>query len=136
MKPSDGKTNNSVRTIDLDNRMFGILDLQTKFQEAESTEHGYIGTDYVFTKPEGGHYHPQTVSKRLGRETKELGLPRLTAHGLRHTCATLMLAGGVQPKVAAERLKHADTRMFSNVYSHVTETMQREAASRLGEILF
>ena len=49
----------------------------------------------------------------LGRFTAELDLPRLTAHGLRHTCATLMLANGVAPKVAAERLGHGDATLFT-----------------------
>jgi len=66
----------------------------------------------VFTRPGGGAYHPQRLSKMLGDYTQELGLPRLTAHGLRHTSATLMLASGVAPKVAAERLGHADPTPF------------------------
>ncbi len=136
LKRSDGKNNSAIRTIDLDVRLLEILELQARLQFLEQQNDGYLVTDFVFTKPGGDHYHPHTISKTLGRETERLGLPRLTAHGLRHTCATLMLAGGVQPKVAAERLGHADTRMFSNVYSHVTETMQREAADKLGQILF
>ncbi|MGF1596354.1 MAG: tyrosine-type recombinase/integrase [Acidimicrobiales bacterium] len=134
--PSSGKNQSAIRTIDLDRRLVGILELQATQQRQERTQPGYELSDYVFTKPMGGHYHPQAISKRLTRESVQLGLPRLSAHGLRHTCATLMLAGGVPAKVAAERLGHADTRMFSNVYSHVTPSMQRDAADRLGDALF
>lgn len=133
---SDGKNKTAVRTIDLDPQMIEILHQQDRTQTEESGQPGYFVTDYVFTKPSGSHYHPQTISKRLARESEQMGLPRLTAHGLRHTCATLMLAEGVPAKVAAERLGHADTRMFSNVYSHVTPTMQREAATKVGDALF
>ena len=52
------------------------------------------------------------------------------------TCATLMLASGVAPKVAAERLGHAYATLFTNLYSHVTPTMQREAAAKIGQALF
>jgi integrase len=83
-----------------------------------------------------GPYHPQYLSRLLGRYSEELGLPRLTAHGLRHTCATLMLANGVPPKVAAERLGHSDPSLFMNLYSHVTPSMQREAAEKIGAVLF
>ena len=38
--------------------------------------------------------------------------------------------------VMAERLGHADATLFSNLYSHVTPTMQREAAERIGAALF
>jgi len=46
------------------------------------------------------------------------------------------LANGVPPKVAAERLGHADATLFTNLYSHVTPTMQREAAEKIGAALF
>lgn len=47
-----------------------------------------------------------------------------------------MLASGVPPKVAAERLEHANPTLFTNLYSHVTPSMQRDAATRIGEMLF
>jgi integrase len=55
---------------------------------------------------------------------------------LRHTSATLMLSIGVPPKVAAERLGHADPTLLTNLYSHVTPTMQRKAAFKIGVALF
>lgn len=90
----------------------------------------------MFTKPAGGSFHPQHLSKLLAELAVFAGLPRLTAHGLRHTSATLMLASGVAPKVAAERLGHADATLFTNLYSHVTPTMQRAAAEAVGQSLF
>jgi len=135
--PSDGKTSTTARTVDLDSSMIDILRMQAAQQRREAEEtSSYQQSEFVFTKPEGGSYHPQTISKTLTREIKRLGLPRLTAKGLRHTCATLMLHSGIPPKVAAERLGHADTRMFSDVYSHVTPSMQQDAADRLGKALF
>ena len=96
----------------------------------------WIESDFVFTRPDGGQYHPMNLSRLLATYTTELDVPRLTAHGLRHTSATLMLASGVPPKVAAERLGHADATLFTNLYSHVTPTMQREAAEKIGSMLF
>ena len=114
-----------------------MLRKQRKLQSAERLAAAqWEETDLVFTKPAGGRYHPQSLSQLLGRYSAELHLPRLTAHGLRHTSATLMLASGVPPKVAAERLGHADPTLFTNLYSHVTPTMQREAAERIGQALF
>jgi integrase len=106
--------------------------LQATEQLASST---WEESDYVFTKPGGGPYHPQYLS-RLAPISAEPGLPRLTAHGLRYTSATLMLASGVPAKVAAERLGHPDPTLFSNLFSHVTPTMQCDAAFRIEEALF
>jgi integrase len=135
--PSAGKSREAVRTIDLDDGLVGVLKGQRKLQAEEALRTAdYEASDFVFTKPDGGACHPQRLSRLLGTYSEELGLPRLTAHGLRHTSATLMLASGVAPKVAAERLGHADPTLFTNLYSHVTPTMQQDAADRIGEALF
>ncbi|MGH8997343.1 MAG: tyrosine-type recombinase/integrase [Acidimicrobiales bacterium] len=135
--PSAGKSREAVRTIDLDPGLVRVLSRQRKLQAGEQlASSSWEQSEYVFTKVGGGPYHPQRLSRLLGTYSAEVGLPRLTAHGLRHTSATLMLASGVAPKVAAERLGHADPTLFTNLYSHVTPTMQREAASRIGAALF
>ncbi|HVB01115.1 MAG TPA: tyrosine-type recombinase/integrase [Acidimicrobiales bacterium] len=134
---SSGKSQDAVRGIDIDAGLIKVLKAQQKQQKIERlAENNYVESNYVFAKPGGGPYHPQYLSRLLGKYTEELGLPRLTAHGLRHTCATLMLANGVPPKVAAERLGHSDPSLFMNLYSHVTPTMQREAAEKIGAALF
>jgi integrase len=134
---SSGKSRDAVRTIDLDDGLIRVLKVQRRLQAEERlTTDGYLESEFVFTRPDGGSYHPHTLSKQLGELSQAVGLPRLTAHGLRHTSATLMLTSGVPPKVAAERLGHADAMLFTNLYSHVTPTMQREAADKVGHTLF
>ncbi len=133
---STGKSWGAVRTIDLDRGLVHVLLRQRKLQATEQLAAvSWEESDYVFTKPGGGPYHPQYLSKLLRTYTAELGLPRLTAHGLRHTSATLMLASGVPPKVAADRLGHADPTLFTNLYSHVTPTMQRDAPPDWGRTI-
>ncbi len=134
---SSGKSREAVRTIELDDGLVRVLRAQRAAQNQERlASAAYEASDFVFTKPDGGSYHPQYLSRLIGRYSEELKLPRLTAHGLRHTSATLMLASGVPAKVAAERLGHADPTLFTNLYSHVTPTMQREAADKIGSALF
>jgi integrase len=135
--PSSGKSKQSPRTVDIDDGLVAVLRKQQKLQlEEANSVRDYRKSDFVFTKETGGSYHPQRLSRLLGDFTKELNLPRLTAHGLRHTSATLLLENGVQPKVAAERLGHSDPNLFLSLYSHVTPTMQRDAATKMGEALF
>lgn len=52
-------------------------------------------------------------------------------YDLRHTCATLMLLAGVNPKVVSERLGHASITLTLDTYSHVLPSMQEEAAAKL-----
>ncbi len=64
------------------------------------------------------------------------GLSRIKFHGLRHTCATLLLRAGHPPHVVAERLGHAKVSMTMEVYAHVLPDMQRDAAATMGALLY
>ena len=136
--PSMGKSHDAVRTIELDDGLGRCPSAATEAPSAKRRWSLLTMSRASTSSPResGGHTTPNGCHDSSGIYSKELGLPRLTAHGLRHTSATLMLAGGVPPKVAAERLGHADPTLFTNLYSHVTPTMQRDAADRIGEALF
>jgi len=59
------------------------------------------------------------------------GLQHIRFHDLRHTAATLALGKGVHPKIVAEMLGHSQIAVTLDLYSHVTPTMQRQAAEAL-----
>ena len=61
---------------------------------------------------------------------------KIKFHGLRHTCATLLLRAGVPVKVVQERLGHKKVEITMNIYQHVLPDMQEDAAAKLGAILF
>ena len=44
-----------------------------------------------------------------------------------------MLLAGVHPKIVQERLGHSTITVTMDLYSHVSETMQSDAAARLDE---
>jgi integrase len=81
---------------------------------------------------EGRPYQPRGITHSFAAAvSKANGIPRVRFHDLRHTHATQLLAAGVHPKVAQERLGHSTISTTLDLYSHVTPTMQREAAERL-----
>jgi len=49
---------------------------------------------------------------------QKAGLPKITPHDLRHTCATLLLSQNVHPKYVQELLGHAKIAMTLDRYSH------------------
>jgi integrase len=91
----------------------------------------YVDQDLVFAKVDGGNIHPNTLSRRFGQLIERAGVPPIRFHDLRHTCATMLLAEEVHPKVVQERLGHATIAETLDRYSHVAEDMQRHAADRL-----
>jgi len=64
------------------------------------------------------------------------GLPAIRFHDLRHTCASLLLAANVNPKVVSELLGHATVAITLDIYSHVMPDMQEDAASTLATMLY
>ena len=62
------------------------------------------------------------------------GLPHIRLHDLRHAAATLMLASGVHPKVASEMLGNSTVAITLDLYSHVTLTLQAQAAAALDHL--
>jgi integrase len=73
--------------------------------------------------------------RSFDRIRKAAGIRRIKFHGLRHTCATLLLRGGEPVHVVAERLGHSDVQITLNTYAHVLPDMQQGAADRLGAVL-
>ena len=61
---------------------------------------------------------------------KKAGLAGVRLYDLRHTCATLLLLAGENVKVVSERLGHSTTVLTLDVYSHVLDGIQEQAAPR------
>jgi integrase len=66
---------------------------------------------------------------------KAAGVRRIKFHGLRHTCATLLLQANTPVHVVSQRLGHAKVEMTLNIYAHVLPDMQRDAAATMGALL-
>jgi len=62
-------------------------------------------------------------------------LPKIRIHDLRHTCATLLLAQGVHPKVVQEILGHSQISLTLDTYSHVLPHVNSEAALQMDSAL-
>jgi integrase len=60
-------------------------------------------------------------------------LPKVRFHDLRHSHATQLLAAGVHPKIVQERLGHSTITVTMDLYSHVSETIQSDATTRLDQ---
>ena len=84
----------------------------------------------------GKPYTPGAISRKFSRFLKKNNLPHMRFHDLRHINATLMLQEGVSPKVAQARLGHSTTAITLDVYSHVTESMQKDCAEKVDSIVF
>jgi integrase len=69
------------------------------------------------------------------RIIKTAGVRAIKFHGLRHTCATLLLQAGVPPKVVQERLGHKRIDITLGIYAHALRSLQQDAAAKLAALL-
>lgn len=89
----------------------------------------------VFITTQGRPIHQNTINGQLARLTALAKVPTIRFHDLRHTCATLLMANGVHPKMVQERLGHSAISITLDRYSHVTESMQQPAADKIDDLL-
>jgi len=75
------------------------------------------------------------LSRAFKAALRRAGLPEVRFHDLRHTCATLLLRQGVNPKYVQELLGHANVSLTLNVYSHVLPDMGDAAAGAMDAAL-
>jgi integrase len=61
--------------------------------------------------------------------------PRVTAHSLRHTAASLAISAGANPKVVQRMLGHASAAMTLDVYADLFESDLDTVADRLENVL-
>lgn len=92
--------------------------------------------DLVVCWDDGKCINPDTLSQKFRRLIERIGLKHIRLHDLRHTNATLMLEYGVNIKVAQQRLGHASISTTMDIYSHVTEKVEKEAADKLDKGIF
>ncbi len=90
--------------------------------------------DTYVVQEDGKPLEPQRIERDLPRRAKALGLPRVTPHCLRHTCATLLLERGVPVKAVSEILGHSRINITLDLYGHNTTIMQEAAAAAQAEI--
>jgi integrase len=83
----------------------------------------------VFTTTRGTPLDVQRVDRHFRRALARAGLPRVRVHDLRHTAATLLLAGGTHPKVVQELLGHATIAITLGTYAHTVPAMHRQAVA-------
>jgi len=94
-------------------------------------DHGLIFPSEVGTPMSG-----RNLYRAFKIRVKRASLPQtLRFHDLRHTCATLLLRQGVNPKFVQELLGHADISLTLNTYSHVLPDMGDTAAGGMDAAL-
>ena len=88
-------------------------------------------SSFVVAQVDGCPLQPRSITHEWVRLVERTALPRIRFHDLRHSHASQMLAAGVHPKIASERLGHSTIAITLDLYSHVMPGMQADAAEQV-----
>ena len=130
---SECKTEKSNRVLAVPENIISVLKQAQKKQLENKLffGQGYQDHGLVCCNPDGSPVSPSAFDHRFTKALEANGLEHIRVHDLRHTNASLMLSQGVPMKVASERLGHATIVITMDLYSHIDEELQRDAAQKL-----
>lgn len=120
---STPKTKSSIRTVILPLSLLQILsDYMTT-----------INSEWMFPSPLDSTKtrHPSAVRKRMQIILERAGCKKVRFHDLRHTFSTMALENGMDIKSLSSMLGHVSSATTIDIYSHITNTMQRQAAAKI-----
>ena len=131
------KTESSIREVSIPNFIVSLLKEYKLWYEEQKLIVGdfWHESNRLFVQDNGNPIHPSTISKWFINFIKKIGLPVITFHGLRHTNATLLIAGQVDVATVSARLGHAQITTTYNFYVHPLKSHDKHAGNVLENLL-
>jgi integrase len=145
------KSRASHRTIALDETCAQRLADQTVRQSVELLEHNFVDQrrsdartrtgpgwwagQALFTYADGRPIKPEYLTHRFRQLIKQLDLPPIRLHDLRHGAATLALAAHTDLKVIQQMLGHSSIVTTADTYTSVLPDLAHHAAQATADMI-
>jgi integrase len=91
--------------------------------------------DLLFADIDGAPLSPNAVSAAWSDYAKQIGMPEVTFHALRHTHASQLIDQGVDIVTISKRLGHAKPDITLRIYAHLFSLDDSKAAAAINAIL-
>ena len=131
---STPKTSSSIRDIPL---MPATVDVLLRYLDDVKRKHQstIIKDAFLFHRSDDlfRPIDPNAITRRVKRFMKNNGLPDLSPHDLRHSCATLLLAQGADVKSVQQILGHSDASTTLNFYVRADLQQMRAATDKMAD---
>jgi integrase len=131
------KTPSSAAVLPLPDICQTALKLRAERQadDRERAVDAWLESELVFTSAHGTPYEPRNFNRQFAVRCRRAGVRYIRVHDTRRTCASLLVALDVHPRVAMQILRHSQIAMTMEVYSEVPTAKTRNALKRLGRQL-
>jgi integrase len=131
------KTDSSEAPLPLPDICTAAFRLRQQQQAADRERAGdaWTHTGLVITTRYGTPIEPRNFSRSFDRRIIRAGVPRITVHGARKTCGSLLASLDVHPRVAMRILRHSKIAITMEIYTEVPSAATRDALKKLGQQL-
>ena len=131
------KTETSEAPLPLPDLCTAALKLRRQQQDANREQAGDAWTDsgLVFTTLHGTPIEPRNFNRSFDRRIRQAGVSKITVHGARKTCGSLLAALDVHPRVAMQILRHSKIAVTMEIYTEIPSAATRDALRKLGRWL-
>ncbi len=131
------KTDASEARLPLPDLCVTALKLRKQQQDSDR-EHAagaWSDTGLVFTTRYGTPIEPRNFNRSFDRRIRMSDVPKITVHGARKTCGSLLATLDVHPRVAMQILRHSKLALTMEIYTEVPSAATRAALKKLGRWL-
>jgi integrase len=131
------KTETSEAPLPLPDLCATALKIRRTKQDADRVRagDGWIDTGLVFTTRYGTPIEPRNFNRSFERCIAAARVPRITVHGARKTCGSLLAALDVHPRMAMQILRHSKIAVTMEIYTEVPSDATRDALRKLSDWL-
>jgi integrase len=131
------KTDSSDAPLPLPEMCVTALKLRRQQQDADREHAGkaWVDTGLVFTTRHGTPIEPRNFNRSFDRRVGRVGVPKITVHGTRKTCGSLLATLEVHPRVAMQILRHSKIAVTMEIYTEIPSAATRDALKKLGQQL-
>jgi integrase len=113
------------------------LQLRRDAQDAAREQAGgrWQASDLVFTTRWGTPIEPRNFNRSFDARCVKAAVTRIRVHDTKHTCAALLAALDVHPRMAVRILRHTQIAMTMEAYAEDPGNVTRAALKKLGDSL-
>ena len=87
--------------------------------------------DFLFANRNGKPMQRDKIVYKLQTTLRQLKIEKAGLHAFRHMAASELLESGASPAIVQRQMRHSDSRITLEAYSHVIGDAQKRAAEAL-----
>ena len=135
---SESKTEKSKRTICMTASMEKLLRKvqETQIGLRDDLEDAWVNSGYVLSQSDGTAIDPDLTTKAFKKMVKEVGMPHLKPHSLRHQYATSDGEREIEMNIISKNMGDASVGIKEDIYAHITSSVMEVAAQKIENNVF